>query len=145
MTAKAYLEQANYLDDTIASHLREISRIRSTYRALPSCEPRERVQTSRDPDPPFVNAVIKVLDLEAKINAEIDRLVDLKEQIRETIDAVPDTREQLVLRKWYLEGRNPKTAPREIAREMGVNEKTIRRWHARGLSKVILPEFPITI
>ena len=60
------------------------------------------MQTSRNTDAPFVRSVFKIMELEDKINAEIDNLVELKKQIRSVIDEVANTDERMVLRYRYI-------------------------------------------
>lgn len=101
----------------------------------------DKVQTSRNADAPFVRSVEKILQMEAEINREIDRLVALKEQIRSVIAAVPDSNERLVLRLRYIQGLTWE----QIGLEMNANERTIRRWHGKALLHIAIPKNPIKI
>lgn len=76
-----------------------------------------------------------------KINGEIDRLVDLKAQIRGVIEAVTDPNERMVLRYRYIHNMTWE----QIGDELHADARTIRRWHARALSGLTLPENPIII
>ena len=49
---------------------------------------KDRVQTSRNTEAPFVRTLEKLWTLEKKIAGELEMLSDLKKQIREVIEAV---------------------------------------------------------
>ena len=102
MTAKEYLSQAYRLDKRINSDIAEITRLREMACSISSPSWEDKVQTSRNTDAPFVRCLEKIMDLEQKVNDEIDTLIDLKRQIRVTIESVPNTDEQLVLRYRYI-------------------------------------------
>jgi len=48
------------------------------------------------------HAVIKIMEEEQELNAEIDRLVDLKREIRDVIAEVQDLNLRLILEKRHL-------------------------------------------
>lgn len=106
MTAKEYLSQAYRLDQRINSDIAEITRLREMACSISSPSWEDKVQTSRNTDAPFVRCLEKIMDLEQKVNDEIDTLIDLKRQIRVTIESVPNTDEQLVLRYRYIHKHN---------------------------------------
>jgi DNA-directed RNA polymerase sigma subunit (sigma70/sigma32) len=81
------------------------------------------------------------MDLEAKINEEIDKLVDLKEEIRGVIEAVFDKDEQTVLRFRYIHNYTWE----QIGDAMKADARTVRRWHDKALSHVVVPENAIKI
>ena len=101
MTAKEYLSQARHLDDRINTKLQQISQLNNLATNVPVAMtgmPRSASQpTSR-----MANAVDKIVDLQAEINADIDTLVDLKRAIADLIRSVPNTDQQTVLEKRYL-------------------------------------------
>lgn len=141
MNAKDYLRQAYYLDVRIKSDLDELSELkRMAYNLFsPSFEP--NYNASHPTEAPFVRGLERVVEMEEKINSEIDRLVELKEQIRSVIDAVEDSAEQLVLRYRYL--HNYKWE--QIGDILYADESTIRRWHRRALQHVRVPDDYIRI
>ena len=101
MTAKEYLSQAYRLDHRINSKLSQIAslnelatRCTSTLTGMPRNPNRA---TSK-----MEEAITKIIDLEAEINRDIDRLVDLKREITEVIKAVGNPEYQTVLEKRYL-------------------------------------------
>ena len=77
MTAKEYLSQAYYLDQRINSKIEQIASLNELAR-------KATVTISDMPGNPnrgksaMASAVEKIIDLEAEINAEVEKLVDLK-------------------------------------------------------------------
>ena len=89
----------------------------------------------RNPSPDLQqmeSRVVKIVDLEREINAEIDELVDLKRDIRELIAQIrkPEYRTLLELR--YLGFRTWDA----IAEKMGFEPRTIYRFHSNALRVV---------
>ena len=101
----------------------------------------ERVQTSRPTEAPFVRCILKIRELEEKINAEVDLYVDLKSEIRGIIEKVENTDEQMVLRYRYIHNMTWE----QIGDELHADKSTVRRWHGAALQHVVIPENPIII
>lgn len=136
MTAKEYLKQAWSLNQKINDDLEEAGELRKMIASVSSPGLGERVQMSRSGEAPFVRHTEKIIELEDKINREIDCLVDLKEEIRGVIDALDDRDEAMVLRRRYLLCYSWE----RIAQSRGVNIRTVQRWHTTALRHVVLPE-----
>lgn len=141
MTAKEYLHQAYRLDHRINSDIEELQRLREMSCSISSPQLGDRVQTSRSADAPFVKCIDKIIDMEEKINSEIDLFVDLKKEIRSVIEKVDNTDEQMVLRYRYIHNMTWE----DIGDELNADKSTVRRWHGTALTHVVLPENPITI
>ena len=141
MTAKEYLRQAYRLDQKINSDLEEVSALREVASSVSSPQRNERVQTSRKYEAPFVRSLEKIMELEEKINQEIDLLVALKDEIRSVITTVEDTDERLVLKYRYVHNYTWE----QIGNELHADARTVRRWHGTALLHVTLPKDPITI
>lgn len=141
MTVKEYLHQAYRLDQKINSDLEEVSALREMASSVSSPQLTERVQTSRKGDAPFVRCLEKIMELEEKINREIDLLVELKKEIRSVISTVEDTDERLVLKYRYIHNYTWE----QIGNELHADSRTVRRWHGKALLHVTLPEKPIEI
>lgn len=141
MTAKEYLRQAYRLDQKINSDLEEMASLREMAASVSSPQFTERVQSSRNTDAPFVRCIEKIMDLEHRINQEVDLLVDLKDEIRALITTVEDTDERMVLKYRYVHNYTWE----QIGNELHADSRTVRRWHGKALTHVILPENPITI
>lgn len=141
MTAKEYLRQAYHLDQKINSDLEEVAALREMASSVSSPQLSERVQTSRKGDAPFVRCLEKIIELEDKINKEIDLLVELKKKIRMVITTVGDTDERMVLKYCYVHNYTWE----QIGNELHADARTVRRWHGKALLHVVLPENPITV
>jgi len=141
MTAKEYLHQAYRLDHKINSDIEELQRLREMSCSISAPQLGDRVQTSRSTDAPFVKCIDKIIDMEEKINSEIDLFVDLKKEIRSVIEKVENTDEQMVLRYRYIHNMTWE----DIGDELHADKSTVRRWHGTALTHVVLPENPTTI
>ena len=141
MTAKEYLRQAYRLDHRIHSDIEEMERLHDMAGSVSSPSLEERHNPNRPTEAPFVKCVLRIIELEQKINEEIDRLVALKEQMRGVIDTVKDKDEQMVLRYRYIHNMTWE----QIGDELRANRTTVYRWHNTALRHVVLPENPIKI
>lgn len=101
MTAKEYLSQVRYLDDSINTKidmLDGLNAMATKCTSVLSDMPKGgNGSTSRLED-----IVVKIIALQEEINAEIDTLVDKKTEIRSVIMQVENKNERLLLEKRYL-------------------------------------------
>lgn len=135
MTAREYLSQAYYLDQRINSKIEQVESLNDLARkagCVISGMPRnpDRAVSS------MANAVEKIVDLQAEINADIDRMVGLKAEIMKVIRQVDDPEFQTLLEKRYL---NFHTWG-QIAEDMGYNVRHLYRIHDRALLEIKIPE-----
>ena len=101
MTVKEYLSQTYRLDQRIDAKLEQIMALRklaakATF-ILSDDVPSGVRNTRRRED-----IIVKTMDFENEINADIDSLVDLKREIVSTIKAVPNLEYQTLLELRYL-------------------------------------------
>ena len=136
MTAKEYLNQAYRLNECINCDIAELENLRDMSSRISSCNFEPRYSATRNIEPPFVRCLGKIIEMEHKIDDEIDRLVDLKAEITAAIESVPDMNERLVLRYRYLEGM---TWDR-IAETLYADRSTIIRWHRKALKNFVVPK-----
>ena len=129
MTAKEYLSRAHRLNDKINALLVELERYKELSCSISSPQLGERIQTSRNADPPFVRALIKIDETQRKINAAIDSLVDVKLDITERIGRMENADEQTLLHYRYLD----EFSWNDIALKMNVSLRTIYRLHGSAL------------
>ena len=141
MTPKEYLHQAYRLDHRINSDIEELNRLREMSVSISSPQLTERVQTSRSTEAPFVRSIYKIMELEEKINAEIDLYVELKSEIRGIIEKVDNPDEQMVLRYRYIHNMTWE----QIGDELHADRTTVYRWHNTAIRHVTLPENPVKI
>ena len=98
MTAIEYLSQAYMLDQQIQTKLHQITSLRSLAETMRSFSGNEPVVHTRNVTA-LEDAVIKIMEQEGELNAEIDRLVDLKKEILDVISEVNDVNYRLILEK----------------------------------------------
>lgn len=134
MNAKEYLSQARFLDVRIDAKIRQVTRLNelatkctSTISDMP-----------RNPSPSqstMEEAICKIIDLEAEINRDIDRLVDLKREISNVIKNIDSSEEQVLLKKRYLCFESWE----QIALDMGYSVQHIFRLHDKSIKKILVP------
>lgn len=136
MTAKQYLRQAYRLNELINSDLAELEQLKVLSRSVSSPNLSGMPSSgTRKQEAPFVNAVMKIIELEKVIDAEIDRFVDLKKEIRDVINRVPDNSQKLVLKLRYIQFLKWES----VAAEMDLSLKQVHRIHNEALKNVKLP------
>lgn len=131
MTAKEYLGQAYRIDQRINSKIEQVSSLRalatkatSTLSDIPPSGTRN-VHRMED-------IIVKIIDMENEINADIDRLVDLKQEIIKTIKSVNNPEQQTLLELRYLCFRSWE----EISVEMDYSIQQIYRIRDKALEKI---------
>ncbi|MBR5305951.1 MAG: hypothetical protein IKU47_03420 [Oscillospiraceae bacterium] len=139
MTAKQYLRQGYKLNERIQDKQERLAQFKELAISIGAMDySKDRVQGGSGTDAPFENQIIKVVDLEAEIKADIKRLCELQVEISNAVKAVEekDVNCYLVLSKRYLlmNGWNM------IADEMGYSKEQIHRFHRKGLKLIEIPE-----
>ncbi|OQB13572.1 MAG: hypothetical protein BWY15_01647 [Firmicutes bacterium ADurb.Bin193] len=135
MTAKEYLGQAYRIDQRINSKLEQIASLNglatkctSTLTGMPR-NPNRGTSAMED-------AVAKIVDLQAEINSDIDRLVDLKREMVKLIKAVDNTEYQTLLELRYLCFKTWE----QIAVDMGYNVRHVYRLHDEAIEKIVFTQ-----
>lgn len=104
MKAKEYLQQLQRLDTVINQKIKEVHDLRLQAQSGGGLDySKERVQSSSSGDAPFVKPICRIIDLEAEINAEIDRFVDEKHKIINQIQGLKNSDYIALLFKRYVE------------------------------------------
>ena len=131
MNAKEYLSQAIWLDQMIDSKLEQLETLKSLAMKVTSSFTKEKICGGNIEKSKMESTMVKVIDLENEINADIDRLVDLKKDIQDTINMMDDINQQLLLELRYLSGKGWD----EIAASMGYDPRTVYRIHGKALKE----------
>ena len=135
MTPKEFLQQIRSADRLIDSKLKQLECLRDETTRTSSM-----ISDMPRSDSPNLqrmeSTIVKLLDLEAEINADIDRLVDMKRVARDAINALSNADQRLVLELRYL---CYKTWP-WIADELGFSISNVYRLHDNALKNIQLPE-----
>jgi len=134
MTVKEYLGQAYRLDQRINSKLGQVEALNdlatkatSTLTGMPK-NPNRATSTMAD-------AIGKIIDLQAEINRDIDRLVDLKREIVGVIKTVDNMECQTLLEKRYLCFETWE----QIAVDMDYTVRNIYNLHSLALQQINIP------
>lgn len=135
MTAHEYLNQVYYLNRKIKYDLASLEELRELSCSIGSPPWGEKVEGSRNYDAPFVRALEKIWEKEAKINEELARLNALKDEIQAVIEQVPDVDERFVLLYRYIQNLTWD----EIALELHLSVSSVRRFYKSGLTHVVVP------
>ncbi len=136
MTAKEYLSQAHRLNEKIDTDIEELERLRAMLTNIGSPISDSGSHSTPGNDAHFVKCTERILELEEKIDAEIDLFVDLKDKILHAIGTVADPDRQAVLRLRYLSN----LSFGEIGVRMHIGVRTARRWHISALEHIVIPE-----
>lgn len=135
MTSKEFLQQIRSADRLIDSKLKQLECLRDETTRTSSM-----ISDMPRSDSPNLqrmeSTIVKLLDLEAEINADIDQLVDMKRVARDAINALSNADQRLVLELRYL---CYKTWP-WIADELGFSISNVYRLHDNALKNIRLPE-----
>ena len=135
MTAKQYLRQAYRLNELINSDIRELERLKEMSKSISTPNLTGMPSGGRKQEAPFVDALVRIAELENVINAEIDRYVAVKMEIREAINRVSDNNQRLILRLRYIQFLSWD----EVAAGAGLSLKHVYRIHDRALRNVRIP------
>ena len=128
MTAKEYLSQAYRLDQRIDAKIEQVASLRNlaakATSTLSDVAPSGTRNVHRMED-----IIIKIIDLENEINADIDILVDLKREIMAAIRSIHDPDYCTVLELRYLCFKPWE----QIAVEMGYSIDNVYKLHRMAL------------
>ena len=130
MTAKELLRQPLLIDVKIRNKIAEKDRWRMVAFGITANNDGERVQSSGSQQR-MADAVGRYVDIEAEINAEIDRLVDAKKAVLNVIEQLELT-EYDVLHKRYIQGMTFD----EIAFDYGKSKSWATTMHGNALQSV---------
>lgn len=135
MTAKQYLEQAYRIDLRINSKLEQVASLNelaqkatTVFGGVPTGGTRN-VHRLED-------VIIKIVDMESEINADIDSLAELKKEIAGVIRSVENIEYRTLLEQRYLCFKRWE----EIAQQMGYGIDCVYKMHRRALREIAVPE-----
>jgi len=135
MTAKEYLNQAYRINGTVNSRLAEIDDLRALASSISGSNFGERVDHTRNTDPPFVRCICKIIDMEKELSEEVARLIGLKCAINSAINQVSNADEKMLLRYRYVNNYSWS----KIGILMNVSNRTVHRIHSAALQNFIVP------
>lgn len=136
-TPKEYLNRAFLLDTLINIKLEQLDGLRAIATKV-TAHITDMPKSSTPNKQAMENTVIKLVDLEREINADIDALVDTKRDITETIKAVPSQELRALLEMRYLCFRKWT----DISDELDKEERSLYHLHGKALECVRRIIFP---
>lgn len=131
MTAKEYLSQTYHLDLLINSKLEQASRLRALATKV-TAHISDMPRGSSGSKSTMENTVVKLVDLEKEIDADIDELVDMKRDVAEKISCVRNPKLSLLLEMRYLAYMKWT----EIAEILGTDVRYVHKLHGKALACV---------
>ena len=130
MTTKEYLNQVYRIDQRINSKIEQVAYLKTlTNKATATLT--DMPKGTRDVHSKE-KIIVKMIDLENEINADIDELVDLKREIVNVIKSVTIPEYQMLLELRYLCFKSWE----QIAIEMGYGIDNTFKMHRRALNAV---------
>ncbi len=141
MTAKEYLSQGYRLEQRIRLVREEINNLQELAGSVSSPGFEEHYNATRNTEAPFVKTIYKIMELEDKQNNLLNQMLEFKQEMCEVIDSADDLNERMVLYYRYIGNESWQ----DIGKRLFVDERTVRRWHNKALSHVILPENPMVL
>ena len=131
MTAVEFLSQAYLMEQQIRSKKEQLVMLRSM--ATSFYNPTDQEQVSCTPKTyALEESVIKIVEAENEIKAQVDRLVQTMMEIRNVIATVQDVKLRLVLEKRYLLFQ----AWKDIAADMDRSVRWVQQKHVMALEVV---------
>ena len=134
MTAKEYLGQAYRIDQRINLKMEQVASLRAlatkataTYSDMPKGY--GNVHSGE-------NVIVKIIDLENQMNADVDELVALKEEVVGVIKAITNPEQRMVLELRYLSFKTWD----EIANDMHYGIDNVFKLHKKALNAIVIPE-----
>ncbi len=100
--AQIYLEQVEKQECIIKNKMIERQQWMDIALGITANMDGERVQSSGTQSK-MADAVAKCVDMEAEINAHIDKLIDIKKDVTQTIEAVHSATEYMILHMRYIQ------------------------------------------
>lgn len=131
MDIKKMLETHKEIDDNINMKLEEIAQLRALAERCTIRITGETRSAGNYSDKVGRNAA-KMIDLEHKIDADIDRLVDLKERIMSLAATLGDDSERIVIERHYILHESFEA----IADKLGYTPRHVHRLHRSALARL---------
>ena len=128
MGSKEFLNKIRYIDMMINCKLEQVAELRSMLLPGAIRYDKDKVQTSNNADS-ISDTVSKIMELEEKINTDIDELVELKSVARDKIERMENDIEKVILYKRYFNNESFEN----IAVECGYSWRHIHRLHGEAL------------
>lgn len=141
MTVKEFLLQECQLKARIRSCRDEIKELEELVRSVSSPGFGEHNNPNPNTSSPFERSLMKIYDMQKKLDRMISALMDYKRQVKSLLRSIPDRMDRYIMEEHYLHHRSFA----EIAEDYDVNRSTIKRRHDRVIEELELPEDAVDI
>ncbi len=101
MTAQEYLAQTQDLDKRINNKLDQLMKLRASA-TMATATIADMPKADSPPLQSMENVVVKIMDLNTAITADIDALVERKQEITTLFKLIPTIEDQLIMEQRYL-------------------------------------------
>ena len=131
MDIKKLLSSHKEIDERIDLRLEEIAQLRAAAE-------RVTVFHSDTPSPKggysdkVGRTAAKIMDLEIKINEDIDRLVDLKDRIMDIVTLLDDEKQRTIIERRYILHETSF----DIAEKLDISQRHVNRLHNQAIEKL---------
>lgn len=129
--AKRFLQQVKLYDSKINSLLEELDNLKAMTLKITTTLKQDVVSSGGNQDK-IGDAVAKIIDLEAEINAAIDGFVNKKRAVNDVLDRLHDPDQYAVLYKRYILYKRWE----QIACDMSMTYRNVLYVHGRALQMV---------
>lgn len=128
---KRYLQQIRLYDSHINTKLEELQHLKEMVtRITPTLK--DDVVSGGNSQDKLADAVVKIVDLEAEIDREIDSYVNAKQEISSVLDGIVDPDQLQVLHKRYVQYKTFE----QIACDMNMTYRNVCYIHGKALLAV---------
>jgi predicted transcriptional regulator len=131
MKAKEFMSQALYIDQRINSKIEQVLSLRELAEKATATLTDVKISGTKNPHR-MEDAIVKMMDLESEINADVDRLVELKREIMAVVNRVENSAYQTLLSLRYLCFKTWE----QMAEEMNYSVQHLHRIHGTALEAV---------
>lgn len=127
------LKKAFWLNEKIKDTNTKLDELRERLLAVEGFDySKDRVQTSQNPAPSFVNICLSIFELEKNLRADLETLAEMDLKIKRAIDEVEDMEQSEILYKRYVLRKNWNV----IAREVHRSERHVFNIHKKALRAI---------
>ena len=128
MSSKEFLNKMRHIDMIINCKLEQVAELKSMLLPGAVRYDKDKIQTSPSADV-ISDTMLKIVELEEKINADIDKLVEMKSLARDKIERMENNVEKVILYKRYFGNESFE----QISVEMGYSWRWIHKLHNDAL------------
>ena len=142
MEMKEYLSQGRRLNEMIQYHTERLKELRACADSVGAVRMADvKVACSPSGEAPYVRALNRIWEMQETVDRELQLLIRLDRQIGQVIGSLLNGDYRMLLCYRYL---NRKTWE-QIADLMHIDPSTAKRWHAKAVCMLTLPEDAICL